>query len=124
MEKDQINLEEEEENRHDMQMCQMCQMCPCMQQNANMMEGMYMNSCMKMGKKNPVMGQMAYQQQPMMGQMCYPNGRDEYEDDFDEDDSDDEEMRRRRRRHFYPYYYGGFPHYGHMYKSRPESYMY
>jgi len=107
MKKDEINLEEEE-NRHDMPMCPMCQMCPCMQQNANMMQGMYMNSSMKMGNKNP-----------MMGQMAYPNGRDE-DDEFDEDDS------RKGYNHYYkhgyypymynPYFYGGYGHgYGHGY---------
>ena len=104
--KGKINLEEEEDSRHENQMCPMCQMCPCM------MQGMYMHPS------------MMYQQQPMMNQMGYPDGRDD-DGEFDEDDSrdDDEDMsRRRRRRHFYPYYYGGFPHYGHMHRPRPYMY--
>jgi len=67
MEKEQIDLEQED-SRHTKQkhICPMCQMCLCMQQNPNMM-GMYQQQM----------------QQPMMGKMSNPNGRNEYEDDFD-----------------------------------------
>ena len=73
MGEERINLEQED-NRHDKK-----PMCPYMQQNPNMM-GMYQQQM----------------KQPMMGQMSNPNGRNEYEDDFDEDN-----YGRRHRRNRY-----------------------